>query len=196
MHTVYYARPTPTPVHRTSGGNWFSALFGHHHRRVTPTPVPTATPLAHRHHKLPGAESATTPGGEATPTPEAPAPESTPTPKPGGMTEPVPFVPPPEKTEAPDANQTPVIETQSPAEEEADERSRFQAAKTKALTDPHIQDLQSAADSATGDDAIAAGKRYYRALYDKMRDIDPSIKDRIDRTEAATLRRVEQENTQ
>jgi len=29
-----------------------------------------------------------------------------------------------------------------------------------------------------------------------MREIDPSVKDRIDRTEAATLRRLEQQNPQ
>ena len=88
------------------------------------------------------------------------------------------------------------METKSPAEEEAEESSHFQAAKSKALADPAIQDLQSKADSATGDDAKAAMRRYYRALYSKMRDIDPTIKDRIDRTEAATLRRAEQESTQ
>ena len=67
------------------------------------------------------------------------------------------------------------------------------AAKARALADPHIQDLQSAMDGATGDDAKAASRRYYKALYEKMREIDPSVKDRIDRTEAATMRRVEQE---
>jgi len=105
------------------------------------------------------------------------------------MTGQVPFVPPPEKPEGP------VVETKTPAEEEAEESSRFQAAKTKALQDQHLQDLQSKADSATGDDAKAATRRYYRALYDKMRDIDPGLKDRIDRTEAASLRRVQQEST-
>jgi hypothetical protein len=92
--------------------------------------------------------------------------------------------------------QEPVVETKTPAEEEAEETSHFQAAKTKALQDQHVQALQSKADAATGDDAKAAMRRYYRALYEKMRDIDPTIKDRIDRTEEATLRRVEQENTQ
>jgi TRAP-type C4-dicarboxylate transport system substrate-binding protein len=106
------------------------------------------------------------------------------------MTSQIPFVPPAEKPEAP------LVETKTPAEEEAEESSHFQAAKTKALEDQRIQELQSKADSATGDDAKAAMRRYYRALYDKMRDIDPALKDRIDRTEEATLRRVEQENTQ
>ncbi len=61
------------------------------------------------------------------------------------MTSQVPFVPPP-------ADQ-PVVETKTPMEEEAEESSRFQAAKTKALQDKHVQDLQATADSATGDDA-------------------------------------------
>jgi hypothetical protein len=105
----------------------------------------------------------------------------------------VPFVPPaaqPEKAEAP------VVETKTPAEEEAEESAHFHEAKDKALQDPHLQELQNAADSATGDDAKAAMRRYYKALYEKMRDIDPSIKDRIDRTEAATMRRVEAANPQ
>lgn len=102
----------------------------------------------------------------------------------------VPFVPPP----APKAPEEPTVETKTPAEEEAEISAHFQAAKTKAMEDQHIQDLQSKADAATGDDAKVAMRRYYRALYDKMRDIDPSIKDRIDRTEAATMRRVETEN--
>jgi hypothetical protein len=117
------------------------------------------------------------------------------------MTEQVPFVPPPEKPEAtkpeaPETSQAPMVETQTPAEAEAHVSSHFKAAQAKALADPAIQDLQSKADSATGDDATAASKRYYHALYDKMREIDSSIKDRIDRIEAATLRRVEQENAQ
>jgi len=138
-------------------------------------PVPGATPEAET--KPPTAEN-------------TPAPEATPKPKPGGLTEQVPFVPPAEKQEAP------MVETETPAEEEAEVSGKFQAAKTKALSDPEIMDMQSKADSVTGDDAKAATKRYYRALYDKMRDIDPTLKDRIDRTEAATLRRVDQENTQ
>ncbi len=108
------------------------------------------------------------------------------------MTSQVPFVPPP----TPEKTEEPVVETKTPAEEEAEETSRFQAAKVKALEDQRIEDLQSKADAATGDEAKAAMRRYYRALYEKMREIDPTVKDRIDRTEEATLRRVEQENTQ
>jgi hypothetical protein len=106
------------------------------------------------------------------------------------MTSTVPFVP------APEAPVAPVVETKTPQEEEAESAGRFQAAKAKALQDQHLQDLQSKADSATGDDAKNAMRRYYRALYEKMREIDPTIKDRVDRTEAATMRRVESESPQ
>jgi len=103
------------------------------------------------------------------------------------MTSQVPFVPAEEKSTGP------TVETKSPVEVEAEQTSHFQAAKAKALEDKHVQELQAASDSATGDDARAASRRYYKALFEKMRQIDPSVKDRIDRTEAAALRRVEQD---
>jgi hypothetical protein len=140
----------------------------------------------------PAPEPTPAPTPEATPAPEPiPPPEATPAPdqSKGGMTSQVPFVPPAAIQES-----TPVVETKSPVEEEAEETARFQAAKTKALGDKHVQDLQAKADSAIGDDAKPAERRYYRELYARMREIDPSLKDRIDRTEAATMRRVEQEN--
>jgi hypothetical protein len=187
--------------------------------KESPTPSPTATPATvHKHHpaatpeetpakpaESPASAPASTPAPESTPTP-APSPEATPAPAPpagestptpkhkhknGGMTSQIPFVPGPS-----DQQEAPVVETKSPLEVEAEETSRFQAAKTKALQDAHVQELQSKADSATGDDVKSASRRYYKALYEKMREIDPSVKDRIDRTEAATMRRVEQETPQ
>ena len=104
------------------------------------------------------------------------------------MTTQVPFVP------AGDKSAASAAETKSPIEQEAEETNHFQLAKAKALEDKHVQDLQAAADSATGDDVKTASRRYYKALFGKMREIDPSLTDRIDRTQAAALRRVEQEN--
>jgi hypothetical protein len=88
----------------------------------------------------------------------------------------------------------PVVETKSPVEIEAEETKHFQDAKLKAEEDPRVQELQSKMDTAVGDEAHAAARRYYKALYEKMREIDPTINDRIDRTEAASLRRIEQQN--
>jgi hypothetical protein len=189
--------PTPKPAKESKSKSWFSSLFKPHGKKPSPSPSATATPHKHR-IKTEEEEASPTPGVtiESTPTPEStpaatPAEEATPAPahNPGTMSSQVPFVPAPTPSE-------PVVETKSPAEIEADEESHFQAAKAKAMQDADILDLQSKADSATGDDLQPAEKRYYRALYDKMRDIDPSIKDRIDRTEAATMRRVEAEGSQ
>jgi len=115
------------------------------------------------------------------------------------MTNTVPFVEPPasESNSTPPpapAEEQPAIETKSPLEEDAEESSKFRDAKAKAVDDQAVKDLEDKADSATGDDAKGAMKAYYKALYDKMREIDPSIKDRIDRTEAASMRRVDAES--
>jgi hypothetical protein len=167
---------------------------------ASPSPSPSATP-ARKHHAKSAASPSPSPAAateetkpEATPTPAppeaTPAPEGTPKPSGNGLTTQIPFVPSTEKPQAP------LVETKTPAEEEEEESSRFQAAKTKAMQDPHLQELQSKADSAIGDEARVATRRYYKALYSKMRAIDPSLSDRIDRTEEATMRRVEQLNTQ
>ena len=123
-----------------------------------------------------------------------PAEEAKPAPKQksGEMTSQVPFVP----GTSSDQQIAPTVETKSPVEIEAEQTSHFQAAKAKALEDQRVQELQARADSAMGDDAKAATRRYYKALYEKMREIDPTVKDRIDRTEAATMRRLEQEGAQ
>ena len=169
------AQPSPTPS-------------------VTPenkprTPQPTPSPKP----KKP-AKPVATPTPKSTPS-ATPSEEPTPASnrkhkKSDAMNSQVPFVPAADKTAAP------VVETKSPLEVEAEETSHVQAAKAKALQDKHVQELQAAADSATGDQVKTTSRRYYKALFEKMREIDPSVKDRIDRTEAATLRRLEQQNPQ
>jgi len=105
------------------------------------------------------------------------------------MTTQVPFVPGPNEQQP----TAPTVQTKSPVEAEAEETTHFLAAKAKALQDEHVKELQAKADEASGDNAKTASRRYYKALYGKMREIDPSLNDRIDRTEAAALRRVERE---
>ena len=83
----------------------------------------------------------------------------------------------------------------SMAESAAQETARFQQAKAKALADKRIKDLQEKADSAPNEDAQQkASKAYYKALYDRMRKIDPGLKDRIDRTENATMKQMERKD--
>jgi hypothetical protein len=72
------------------------------------------------------------------------------------------------------------------------ERYKFTEAKRKALEDSAVQDLKVKADTAPSEEEARAGLRAYnKALFGKMRKLDPSIKERIDATEAAILKRLE-----
>ena len=76
--------------------------------------------------------------------------------------------------------------------QDAQEKIRYNETRSKALTDPEVLKLQEKTDTAVGDDQKTASKAYYKALFDKIRSLDPSLKERVDRTEASNLRRIEQ----
>ena len=79
------------------------------------------------------------------------------------------------------------------AAQDASERARLSEIQTKALEDKQVRSLQEKADNAASDDEQAkASKQYYKALYNKMRKLDESLKNRIDRIESATMKRLEQ----
>jgi hypothetical protein len=74
---------------------------------------------------------------------------------------------------------------------EAEERAKFAEAKTKALESTALQDLKLKADTATDEDEARRSLRAYnKALFLRMRQIDPSIRERIDATEAFILKRL------
>ena len=59
------------------------------------------------------------------------------------------------------------------------------------MEDPHVKSLKAAADDATTDEASRKALRAYnQALFDKMRQLDGSLRERIDRMEAAILKRL------
>ncbi|MDP9291321.1 MAG: hypothetical protein M3O82_03030 [Verrucomicrobiota bacterium] len=106
------------------------------------------------------------------------------------MSEPVPFVPgnerptPEEKTVGPAPDLNPEVE--------AKEKARYREVRTKALEDQHVAELKEKSDNADSDDKTrAAAKAYYKALFGQMRKLDGSLKNRIDRMEAATYRRLD-----
>ena len=103
------------------------------------------------------------------------------------MSEPIPFVPNP--------SETPVSASVdlNPVQQDADETKKLRAAKEKALLDPHVKELQDKLDSAPDNEAAATSRRYHKALYAKMREIDPSIKDRIDHDEAAFMKLLDKQ---
>lgn len=189
------AAPSPTPSQHWS----IRHLFGRHEKAPAPTPTPSPTPAVkiHKKHKrAAAAETAPTsvpPPDEAQPAPSpaepGPEPSATPEPKPrhkaSGITSQVPFVPGPSERVHPPAS------TKSPVATAAEQTQRFQEVKTKALADKKVQELQEKADNATGDESRPALRQYYKALYSRMREIDPTLRERIQRTEAASLRRAD-----
>jgi hypothetical protein len=71
------------------------------------------------------------------------------------------------------------------------ERFKFTEAKRKAMEDTAIQDLKFKADTAPSEaDARKALRAYNKALFQKMKKIDPNISERIDATEAVILKRL------
>ena len=70
-------------------------------------------------------------------------------------------------------------------------RQRLLEIARALAADPKLQELKLKADTAaTDEEARKALRTYNKALFQKMRDLDPSIKERIDKMEAAVLRRL------
>jgi len=71
----------------------------------------------------------------------------------------------------------------------AAEDERFSVARKAASEDPRIVELRAKADAAKTDEASSKALRsYFRALYEKMREISPALEERINLTETAALR--------
>ena len=93
-------------------------------------------------------------------------------------------------TPSPSAASRPV-EPSADADAETKEKLRFETAKSKANEDPQIRSLKAKADEATTDEESKAALRAYnKALFEKVKRIDPSVSEWADRLEAAILRRL------
>ena len=109
---------------------------------------------------------------------------------------PAPATPKPKKPGKPDR---PVAEKKSPSlpapaakpvaprsETEAARAARFRGAEARAVEDPAVRDLKKKIYGAKTDEEQAAAYRdYRRGLYQKMRGLEPSLKERIDAAESA-----------
>ena len=78
-----------------------------------------------------------------------------------------------------------------PAVKAGSEDERFANARKAAAEDPKILELREKADLAKTEEAGSKAMRsYLRALYGKMRTLEPSLEERINLTEAAALKAV------
>ena len=85
-----------------------------------------------------------------------------------------------------------VLRGSAAVEAEAEENTRFEAARALAFEDATVKKLREKAENVTGEaEGAKALKEYFKALYGKMRSLEPALKERVDLTEAAALRQLE-----
>ncbi len=168
------ARQTPAPKPATTEAqpekklSWFQRLFG---VRPAPTPAPTPAPVVKRRPR-PKAKPAT----EASSTTE----KVTATAKPATVPGPKTTKPSPKKGSLP-----------PPTSTGGDDATRFRAAKARALEDPSLKDLKGKADSELNEaEAHKALLNYNRALFQKIREVDPSVSDYSGRVEQSMTKRI------
>ena len=154
--------------------NFFQRLFG---PLPTPTPAPTPPPVVKR------------------------IPRPRPKPAPDTTKEPVRKVGPkvsPTETVAPTTTVKP--KTGKGAKKGApvtaamiagDDATKFKAAKAKAMEDAHIKDLKSKADGEVNEaEAHKALLNYNRALFQKIREVDPTVSDYSGKVEQSMSKRI------
>lgn len=75
---------------------------------------------------------------------------------------------------------------------EAIEKAKYDEVKSRALQDEKVKELKAKADSATTEEeGRKALRAYNKALFQKMRGLDSSVRDRVDRMETAVMKRLE-----
>lgn len=172
-----------------------------HTPKVTATPSPTPKPAApspkasakHPAKSQPSSTPAATPAPVATPaatpvaTPAA-SPKTTHKSRSAIIATPSP-APDETATAIPAAAPSQKISAASNAESEA----RYRRAREQASNDPHVTALrQKLADSPEGDAYKTAAHQYIKALFGKIRTIDPNIGSAARRKEGAYIRRIDE----
>ena len=172
--------------------SFLQRMFG---PRATPTPAPTPTPtpkpvIKKRPKPAPGSEETT---------PETPA-KVTPKTRPAATT---PVTPPSTVATTPATTVKPKTgkgagKKGTPTSTDSaglDDLTKFRNAKSKALEDAHIKELKSKADSEVNEaEAHKALVNYNRALFQKIREVDPSVSDYAGKVEQSMTKRIGSEN--
>ena len=158
--------------------------------KPTPTPAPTPTPkvVTKKRPKPSLGPDSTTPSATTKVTPKTrPATTATvPVTPPTSVTPPVTTVKP--KTGKGAAKKGTPVSTDPSG---LDDVTRFRNAKATALQDAHIKDLKSKADSEVNEaEAHKALMNYNRALFQKIRETDPSVGDYSSRVEESMTKRI------
>ncbi|MEO6787392.1 MAG: hypothetical protein ABI318_14770 [Chthoniobacteraceae bacterium] len=153
--------------------SFLQRMFGSHPK---PTPTPAPAPEVKHHPK-------SRPKHEPAEMPAEAAPKAAKT----GATPATPVTTTKPKTGRGAKKGTPTGTAATPA----DEAAKFKAAKAHALEDAHIKDLKSKADGEVNEaEAHKALVNYNRALFQKIREVDPSVTDYAGKVEQAMTKRI------
>lgn len=209
--------PMPEPTPGEPKVSFWKKLFGGRKATpapATPAPTPAATPRGRRPRPTPTPEEsgAAAKKADSPKLPKVKPPDPTPENEtPGtGTTPKTPDASPKTESETPEPVTSPAatpvkktgktrpaadaknIPPTTSAEAEVQEKYKYDVARAKALTDPEVLKLKEKAESAVSEDeARKAQRAYTKALFDKMRSVDGSIKERADRIEAGIIRRLQ-----
>lgn len=170
LQRIFGARPTPIPTPR-------------------PTPAPTPKPVIKKRPKPTPAPDSTTPDATTKVTPKT-RPAVT-------VTSPTSVAPAPATTVKPKTGKGAVKKGAPISTDPAglDEVTRFRNAKSKALEDARIKDLKGKADSEVNEaEAHKALMNYNKALFQKIREVDPSVSDYSGKVEQSMTKRIGSEN--
>ncbi len=165
------ATPIPAKAEKpVDSRSFLQRIFG---PRPTPTPAPTPAPVVKRSPR-PKPRPAPAPPTEAVTkvTPKAPVPPTVVKPKP---------------VKGSAKKGTPVTAGMI----SGDDATKFKAAKAQAMQDAHIKDLKSKADGEVNEaEAHKALLNYNRALFQKIREVDPSVSDYSGKVEQSMDKRI------
>jgi hypothetical protein len=186
------ANVTPSPAATPAPRSFFSRLFGRRTKpvqRVSPatTPQPVASrPRRPRSGTTAGRQEATSDRAATEAAVESKEPKS------DEGTAPQSPAPPKEKSgkgsRAAAKRATPPPDLKTP---EGQEKWKYDEARAKAAQDQEVRTLKEKADAAANEEeGRRALRAYNKALFDKMRAIDPTIKERIDAMEAGVMKRL------
>lgn len=151
----------------------------------TPAPAPTPAPVVKRRPKSKPAPSETTPDTSE---------KVTPKPRPAATTPPTtPVTPAPATTVKAKPGKGTAKKGAAVAADSTglDDGTRFKNAKAKALEDAHIKELKGKADGEVNEaEARKALMNYNHALFQKIREVDPSVSDYAGRVEQSMTKRL------
>ena len=203
------AKPTPKPVAKSLPTPEPPEKVEKAEKIERPTAKPTVKPVARAKPKRPAPSVATGPKEDAPAKVKVePAADETVSPPPVKATPPAPAkveqaaskgdqLPPPPKGKGAKSKTVAKKAATPPAELDLtgmDDGAKFKAVKAQAMEDPEVKDLKAKADGEV-DDAAAqkALVAYNRALFKKIRELEPSVSAYSERVEASMTKRLSAE---